>query len=107
MNISGSPPNTRVMESTTIRLPEDVLERVDEHAEDRDVSRSEYLRTLVRRGFEYDEVVAERDRLENQLRTLIDQREEHQELVEYVDEEKTWREASLKTRIQWWIWGKE
>lgn len=29
------------------------------------------------------------------------------ELVEYVEEERSWRSAGLGTRMKWWIFGKD
>ena len=70
-------------------------------------NRSEAVRGLLDKGFAYDEIEATADRLERQLAQVIDERDEHQELVAYVEEEQTWREAPLLTRMKWWLYGKE
>jgi hypothetical protein len=56
-------------------------------------------------GLEAEAIEADRDRLQRQLGQLIDQRDEHQELVEYVDEEQSWRSAPLWKRAKWWLIG--
>jgi uncharacterized protein YlxW (UPF0749 family) len=89
----------------------DVLdEREDD--DDRDVrSRSEAARELIDEyqdlQKQYEDLQNERDRLENRVMTLIDDRQERQELVRYVDEEQRRREAGLVERAKWWIFGRQ
>ncbi len=58
----------------------------------------------------------ERDRLDRQYRKLIEQREEHTKLVEYVEEEREVQryrarrqrmvdQAGAHTRLKWWWTG--
>jgi len=94
------------MKTITIRIPEDDLESIDEEAGEHDATRSEYVRTLIERGRGYEDLQRERDRLDRELAQLLDQREEHTELVRYVEEERSWREQSLGTRLRWWLLGK-
>jgi Arc/MetJ-type ribon-helix-helix transcriptional regulator len=70
-------------------------------------NRSEAVRGLLDKGFAYDEIEATADRLERQLAQVIDERDEHQELVAYVEEEQSWREAPLSARVKWWVFGKD
>lgn len=93
------------MESITIRIPEDDLESLDSEADEHGVSRSEYIRRLIDKGREYDEVKGDRDRLERQLGQLIEQRETSKEIVEYVEEEQSWRSAPIWQRAKWWVFG--
>jgi len=95
------------MESVTIRIPEPDLESIDGEASEHDVTRSEHVRTLIEKGREYDDLEAERDRLERELSQVIDHREEHTEIVEYVEEEQAWRSAPIWKRAKWWVVGKE
>ena len=69
-------------------------------------NRSEAVRGVLDKGFAYDEIEATADRRERQLAQVIDGREEHQEIVAYVEEEQSWREAPLSTRMKWWVFGK-
>ena len=70
-------------------------------------NRSEAVRGVLDKGFAYDEIQATADRLERQLAQVIDEREERQEIVAYVEEEQSWREAPLSTRVKWWVFGKD
>lgn len=94
-----------VMKSVTIRIPEADLESIDEEASEHDVTRSEYIRTLIEYGREYDELKRERDRLDRELRQVIEHREEHTEIVEYVEEEQNYRQAPIWKRAKWWLKG--
>jgi cell division protein FtsB len=75
-----------------------------EDDDDRDVrSRSEALRAILN---EYEQLRTENERLrtrneslENQIETLIQDRQQTKELVEYVEETRT------AQRIQWLKWG--
>lgn len=98
------------MENLPAKVPEDLLEEIEEHADDEHGgNRSEAVRELLRRGLEYDELERDRDRLERQYRQLIERQEEHQELVEYVETERTIEErrrrAGVVTRAKWWLRG--
>lgn len=56
-----------------------------------------------------EELQQEVDRLQNEKRTLINDRQEKQELVEYVETEKSLSErkaqAGVITRAKWWLTG--
>ena len=58
-------------------------------------SRSEAIRELVDRGFEYEELERENQRLRNEKQTILSQRRENQELVEYLQRE---RELQIEER---------
>lgn len=107
------------MDPLTIRLSEDTLETLDAERED-GVSRSEYIRVIVASRHEHerirDEYEAELqelrqdvERLEREKRLFIEDREEKQELVRYVEEERSAerrrREAGLLTRSKWFLFG--
>lgn len=68
---------------------------------------SEVCREYIAKGMDYDELERERDRLRSEKRTLINDREERTELVRYVEDELSYREAGLGTRLKWWMFGKE
>lgn len=56
-----------------------------------------------------DELEAERDRLQDEKQEVLEQREEHSELLAYVEQERAverqWREAGLATRMKWRVLG--
>lgn len=89
----------------------DVLDELQDD-NDRDIrSRSEAARELIDEygelNTECEELRREKSRLENRVMTLIDDRQERQELVKYVDEEQERREAGAITRAKWWLLGRE
>jgi len=111
------------MEQITVRLPEEMLDALDEEADEHGVSRSEHIRaTLASRNDDAadeseverlrDEVAElERDveRLQNEKQLILQEREEKAELAAYVEEERSveqqWRRAGLGTRLKWRVFG--
>lgn len=115
------------MQPTTIRLPDEVLTEVDDEAKDRGLSRSDYIRELIENRHDYARLQDDyedqlRDyeetieRLQNEKRLILEQREEHTDLVEYVEEERSMQrrredreqrraEAGVLTRAKWWLTG--
>ena len=93
------------MKQTTIRLPEEMIEALEQEARDRGVKRSEYMRQVLDSRSEYDKLRNRIDRLEREKRMILEQREENQELVRYVEGERSWREAGLLRRAKWWLTG--
>ncbi|SIS00752.1 hypothetical protein SAMN05421858_5133 [Haladaptatus litoreus] len=81
------------MEQITARVETELAEEIERRASEHDVSKSEATRTLLERGTEYAELENENKRLRNQLQALTARQNEHEELVEYVE-----REKSLQTR---------
>jgi hypothetical protein len=53
-----------------------------------------------------EELEQENERLHRERRQLLEQREENQELVRYVEDERTWRDQGLLTRTKWWLFGR-
>ena len=111
------------MKKVTVSLEEDQLDRLAERQEDGDAtSRSEAFRQFFTEYEElqqqYEELHTECEELEQQLeqernrnRMILEQREEHKELVKYVQDERTaeqrWREAGLGQRLKWRLFGME
>lgn len=69
-------------------------------------SMSEVMRDCITAHKQVDELETTVERLQNEKQTLIQDRQEHSEIVEYVEEEQTYRQASLPTRAKWWVFGK-
>jgi chromosome segregation ATPase len=89
----------------------DLLDDLQED-DDRDVrSRSEAARELIDEWDELrkecEDLRTENERLQNRIMTLIDEREERQELVRFVDEEEQRRKAGIVQRAKWWAFGKD
>ena len=102
------------MDSITLRLESDTIEALDTEAGEHGVSRSEYVRDILQSRHERDRLRAANERLQQRVQTLIDQREEHSELVNYVQEERSLqqrreerRDAPLWTRAKWYVLGRD
>jgi TolA-binding protein len=105
------------MNPTTLRLPENTLNTLADEAEERGLSRSEYIREIIydrheddrlhdRLRADYQRQIAdyeakisdyekrivdletENERIRNEKRLILEQREENTELVEYVEEQR-------------------
>jgi Arc/MetJ-type ribon-helix-helix transcriptional regulator len=83
-------------------------------------SKSEAVRDFIQRRdefeHEHDRLQSKCDRLERRVSALIQQREEHSELVAYVEEERLLQRrrderqrkkdtAGVVTRAKWWLTG--
>lgn len=106
----------RNMRQITLRVPEDVLDEIEAEAEADGVTRSERIRDILRTRSEHaeheeriDELETTLERLKREKRMVLEQAEEHGELVEYVEQERQIQrkrfEASLSDRIRYFIWG--
>lgn len=109
------------MKRLTVSLEAEQIDRLDHLQEEHDIdSRSAALRQLFREYEEtqaayedlmneYEDLQTEVERARRERRQLLEQREEHQELARYAEDERRteqqWREASLTTRLRWMITG--
>ena len=101
----------------TVTVDDDLLDELDKRAEKKhDDNRSAAVQELLERGLEYDDVVDERDDLEarledlrRQLATVRSREDDVDDLVEYVEHERTVQErrarAGLMTRLRWFVSG--
>lgn len=87
------------MHPVTTRLPDVTHRNVRELAEERESSASEVVRQLVEKGIDYDDLEADYqtriedleqdiERLQNEKRLILEDREEKTELVKYVEEQR-------------------
>lgn len=99
------------MEQLTIRVREDTLEAIEAEAEERDTSKSEVAREYLGHGADYVDLQTECDRLRNRVQTLIAMHDEHDELVRYVEENRSLQrqkhEAGAVERLKWLVFGGE
>ena len=104
------------MKQITLRLPEDVVDRLDEEADDRGVSRSEHIRDQLERAELMDRLEAELEReraraddLRRQLAEANRRDEDVSELVRARERERDLQErrarASLVERVRWFVTG--
>lgn len=115
------------MEQITVRIPEDTLEELQQEAEESAQSRSEHIRDFLNSRHDHDEhdcvpqeefaalerdhdnVEQELERVRDEKRKILAQREENQQLRRYIEverehAEKT-RQANLPTRLKWLVFG--
>jgi Arc/MetJ-type ribon-helix-helix transcriptional regulator len=102
------------MQRVTVTLEPEQLETIsDVQEEGKAESKSEAVRHIIQRyeeqQQEYEELHTEYERVKNEKKTIIEQREENTELVEYVEREKDmqerYREAGIMTKAKWAIFG--
>lgn len=86
--------------------------RVDElqtDVDDRDARIDELKTRLDERDARVDELQTDVERLQNEKRLILEEREEKEELVKYVEDERTveqrWREATALKRMKWRLFG--
>ena len=101
---------------TTVRISDDALAA---HVDARDASSdAEAMRECIRRSRELEEcrervarLEQEVDRLQSEKRLILEEREEHSQLVAAVEQEQTLAEeraaASAVTRAKWWLFGRD
>ena len=89
----------------TIRHAKAQDDRVDELESRIDELRAE----LDERDARIDELQTDVERLQNEKQLILDERDQKQELMRYVENERTaeqrWREAGLGQRIKWRLFG--
>jgi hypothetical protein len=100
------------MQQLTVRVDDETGEAIAERASDSDTSQSEAVRELLRLGIDYGRLQAEAEDLRRQLQAVNRRESEHQELVEYVQEEReiqARREeretAPVWRRARYWVFG--
>jgi hypothetical protein len=80
------------MEKRTVTLTEEQTRKLEDLDTD---SFSEAVRLTISRGLEYEQLETENQRLRNEKQTIISERKENQELVEYMKKE---RELQIEER---------
>lgn len=111
------------MKNVSVRLDAETVEEIEDEADGRDISRAAYLREIIESRHESealeseierirDEYETQVERLQNEKQALIEDREEKQELREYVEQEKSLvekreerKQAPAWKRAKWWMFG--
>ncbi|PSP88731.1 hypothetical protein BRC90_06820 [Halobacteriales archaeon QS_4_69_34] len=100
------------MQKISVTLRDEQVAQLSDLVGDEYTDRSKAVRALIDRGLEYDDLETENDRLRAENRALIEQREEHDELVRYAEQhrpvmerEQERRAAPAWQRAKWWLLG--
>ena len=103
------------MPRLTVTVDEDHAALIDElsNEDGQYASKSEAVRECIQAYERVDELEVENDRLRREKRAVIEQRDEHRELVEYVEGEKELqkmererRNAPIWRRVRWLVFGR-
>lgn len=94
-----------------------MIDTLESEADEHGKTRSEYIRDMLATRHEHadvrdeyeariEELKRENERLKNEKRLILEQREENTELARYIEDELSYREAGLGTRMKWWLFGR-
>jgi len=103
------------MRTTVTVSDDDLVAHVDARNAPTDAGR---VRACIERSQELDdcrervdELEQRAERLEREKRLILEQREEHSQLVRAVEEQRTLEreraQAGLATRARWWLFGRD
>jgi predicted DNA-binding protein len=99
---------------TTIRLADELVDELDAEADERGISRSEYVRRILHERHEKDElrdvVATLRDRLdsrEDRIETLETQLARRSQLEDKVDTLATQQSTESPFFVKWYQWWKD
>jgi hypothetical protein len=103
------------MRTTVTVSDDDLVAHVDARDASTDAGR---VRRCIERSRELDEcrervgdLEQEVERLEREKRLILDQREDHSQLVRAVEQRRTLEQeraqAGLATRVRWWLFGRD
>jgi len=97
------------MEKRTVTLTEEQVTELEDLDAD---SFSEAVRLMIDRGSQYEQLETENQRLRNEKQTILSERRENQELVEYMKKERELqiqerqrRQEPVWVRLRQWVFG--
>lgn len=96
------------MPRLTVTITDEQAEFLDEVSGDGGEyeSKSAAVREFIQAGERVAELEQTVERLETEKRLILEEREENRELVRYVEDELSCREAGIVTRAKWWLFGR-
>lgn len=99
--------NICIMPRLTVTVSEEQDEYLKEQSNEVSEfdSKSDVMRDCINAHQEVSELRTKVKRLENEKRQLIEQHQEHGDLVRFAKDEQRWRRAPLTDRIKWLLWG--
>lgn len=96
----------------TARVSDDLNSRIEAFSDETDTTKAEAMRTLLRRGLDFNEIKRENQRLKDQLAATNQRIDDTKELVEYVEEERELQRqrqqkenAPVWRRAKYWVFG--
>jgi len=103
------------MEKRTVTLREEQIGKLEDLDAD---SFSEAVRLTISRGLEYEQLETENERLRNEKQTILSERKENQELVEYLQRERELQieererrrdreQQPVWVRLRQWVFGQK
>ena len=96
---------------TTVTLDDALSDHVDTVRPSPDASDAAAIRACVRRSQELEQCRDRVERLEREERLILEEREEHSQLVAAVEREQSLAEeraqAGVVTRAKWWLFGRD
>lgn len=95
------------MPRLTVTVSDDQAEQIEELAEsDEYDSKSEVVRDFIDDALRVQELETTVERLRNEKRTLIQNYQQHNALVKYVEEQQEIQDQPLLTRAKWRVFGR-
>lgn len=96
----------------TARVSDDLNDRIEAFSDETDATKAEAMRTLLKRGLDFDEIKRENQRLKDQLAATNQRIDDTKELVKYVEEERELQKqrrqkenAPVWRRAKYWVFG--
>lgn len=96
------------MEPLTIRIREETKESLESEADEYDVSVSEYVRELIEKGREYDDLQERLESREERIETLEEQLARRSQVEEKIDTLASRHEdRRAPFFVEWYKWWRE
>lgn len=97
------------MPQISARVSEELADQIETYSDETGEAKSETIRTLLQQGLEYEDIKNENERFRAQLAAANQRINASNELVEYVEEERSIARqrarAGVFTRMKWWLTG--
>jgi len=95
--------------TVTFKLDPDLVDELDDEADEKGVTRSAYLRNIIESRHRADELQARVDELRNQLTAANERIDASNDLVRAVESSRSLEQrraqAGALTRLKWWATG--
>ena len=96
----------------TARVSDELKEQIEAFSNEINATKAEAVRTLLKRGLDFNEIKRENERLRDQLAATNQRIDDTKEIVEYVEEERKLQQqrhqkenAPVWKRAKYWVFG--